>query len=96
MDQIVLTGAQSEIAKDTHRYRVVNCGRRFGKTTLAVLEMVSKALSQKDVSIAYIAPTYQQARDIAWQELKKIVQPVHTSINESRLEVTLKSQDDGS
>lgn len=87
--------AQSQIASDTHRFRVINCGRRFGKTTLAVLEMVGKALYGKDRNICYIAPTYQQARDIAWQELKKICQPVKDNINESRLEIRIKTVDSG-
>ncbi len=87
--------AQSDIAKDTHRFRVVNCGRRFGKTTLAVLEMVAKAVYGKDRQVCYIAPTYQQARDIAWQELKRICQPAINKVNESRLEVTLNTVDGG-
>lgn len=83
--------AQSQIASDTHRFRVVNCGRRFGKTTLAVLEMVAKAVYGNDRMIAYIAPTYQQARDIAWQELKKICLPIANKINESRLEIIVNT-----
>lgn len=90
-----LTPAQSEIAKDRHRFRVVCCGRRFGKTTLSILEMIGKAISKRDTHVAYIAPTYQQARDIAWQELKKWALPAITNVNESRLEITLKSQDKG-
>lgn len=93
---MILTSSQRIIAIDRHRFRVVNCGRRFGKTTLAVLEMVAKAVSKNGLSIAYIAPTYQQARDIAWQELKKLAQPASISINESRLEIVLKTQDKGS
>lgn len=84
-----LTPAQKQIAIDRHRFRVVNCGRRFGKTTLAILEMVSKAISKSNLKIAYVAPTYQQARDIAWQEIKKITQPIAKNVNESRLEVEL-------
>jgi phage terminase large subunit len=87
--------AQSEIAKDAHRFRVVICGRRFGKTTLSIYEMIGKAVAKDDVHVAYIAPTYQQARDISWQQLKKIVQPIATSINESRLEVTIKTKKGG-
>lgn len=86
-----LTKAQSQIASDTHRFRVVNCGRRFGKTTLAVLEMVAKAVYGDNRMILYVAPTYQQARDIAWQELKKICEPVAAKINESRLEITVNT-----
>lgn len=84
--------AQSQIASDTHRFRVVNCGRRFGKTTLAVWEMFAVAVAKDDARVAYIAPTYQQARDIAWAELKKIVGQIAISINESRLEVKLRNQ----
>jgi PBSX family phage terminase large subunit len=87
--------AQSNIAVDTHRFRVVCCGRRFGKTTLAVLEMVAKAIYGNDRNICYIAPTYQQARDIAWQDLKKICQPVINKVNESRLEITLNTTTGG-
>lgn len=92
---IQLTEAQETIAADTHRFRVVCCGRRFGKTTLAILEMVAKAASRPDMTIAYIAPTYQQARDIAWQELKRIAKPIITNVNESRLEVTVKTRGSG-
>lgn len=90
-----LTPAQSQIAKDTHRFRVLNCGRRFGKTTLAIWEILGKAISKSDRNVVYIAPTYQQARDIAWRDLLKICDPVIEKINESRLEVTIHTQDGG-
>lgn len=89
---MVLTPAQNEIAKSTHRYRVVNCGRRFGKTTLAIEEIKGKALS-KQSRIAYIAPTYQQARDIAWEMLKHELNPIITNVNESRLELKVRTID---
>ena len=89
---MILHPAQSKIASDTHRFRVVNCGRRFGKTILAVLEMVALASAKEKGSVAYIAPTYQQARDIAWTQLKEVCQPVIRQINESRLEVTIANK----
>lgn len=85
-----LTPAQEKIAADRHRFRVVNCGRRFGKTTLAVEEIKGKALA-KPSNIAYFAPTYQQARDIAWEALKRELRPVLTQVNESRLEARTKT-----
>lgn len=85
---MVLHPKQNEVAQDTHRFRVLNCGRRWGKTTLAVEEIKGKALS-KSTRIAYIAPTYQQARDIAWELLKRELQPVISNINESRLEIKI-------
>lgn len=85
--------SQSIIASDTHRFRVVNCGRRFGKTILSVYEMVATASGRADGNIAYIAPTYQQARDIAWEQLKKICRPVIVGKpNESRLEINIANR----
>ena len=77
---------QNEVANDTHRFRVLCCGRRWGKTTLAVEEIKGVALS-KNARIAYIAPTFQQSRDIAWQMLIKELKPITKKINESRLEL---------
>jgi PBSX family phage terminase large subunit len=57
--------------------------------------MVAKAVFKDDARIAYIAPTYQQARDIAWNELKKICLPVQVLVNESRLEITVKTKNGG-
>lgn len=91
-----LTKAQAQIVNDTHRFRVVNCGRRFGKTTLAILEMVGKAASRNDCRVAYLANTYQQARDIAWRELKKLCQPITRNVNEARLEIEITSKQGGS
>lgn len=91
MQSATLHPAQAQIASDTHRFRVVNCGRRFGKTLLSVWEMFGLAVS-KETRIAYVAPTYQQARDIAWNELKRITLPVQASVNESRLEVQVKNK----
>ena len=45
--------------------------------------------------IAYIAPTYQQARDIAWETLKRELQGAIKNINESRLEIKLNNTKGG-
>lgn len=89
---MILHPAQSQIVLDPHRFRVVNCGRRFGKTTLAVVEMVGKAVSQDNQIVSYIAPTFQQARDISWSLLRKVADPVTVKVNESRLELTVKTK----
>lgn len=84
---MILHQAQREIALDRHRFRVVCCGRRFGKTTLAIDQMKARAAIPKS-RVAYIAPTFQQARDIAWEELKRDLSRAG-NINESRLEIKL-------
>lgn len=88
----MLTPSQKLIVKDNHRFRVVRCGRRFGKTTFATKEIKGKAIYKKS-KIAYFANTYQQARDIAWEMLKKELQGAITNINEARLEIKVKTKD---
>lgn len=80
--------AQKQIAVHPARFRVVCAGRRFGKTELVVDQMKGRAAIPNS-RVAYIAPTYQQARDIAWSKLKKDCEQAAQSINESRLEITL-------
>lgn len=79
---------QSAVASHSARFRVLCCGRRWGKTTLAIEEIKGRAAIPNS-RIAYIAPTYQQARDIAWETLKKELSQAASKINESRLEITL-------
>lgn len=87
---MLLTPSQAVIAKDTHRFRVVDCGRRFGKTTLAIEEIKGKALA-KPTRIAYIAPTFQQARDIAWETLKNELRSITIKANSSILEMRVRT-----
>lgn len=86
----MLTDPQITIARDTHRFRVISCGRRFGKTVLSSKEIKGKAI-YKPSRIAYFATTFQQARDIMWEMIKKELQGAIISINEARLEVKVKT-----
>ena len=84
---------QSIVASDTHRFRVVNAGRRWGKTELAVEEMKGFAVAHEDGNVGYIASTFAQARDIAWAKLKAASRPLwEDKPNESRLEVIIRNQ----
>lgn len=51
------------------RFCVLVCHRRFGKTVLAVNEIIDRALRNplRNPRYAYIAPTYKQAKKVAWQ-----------------------------
>jgi len=87
---------QKEVAKDNSDYRVVCCGRQWGKTTLAVMEMVACAYSKNGREVAYFATTFDQARNIAWAMLKEFARGAFSRApNESRLECFLKTQDGG-
>src|SRR3990167_1618506 len=90
-----LTQAQSTIASDLHRFRVLNCGRRFGKTVLAFEEMVGVAIAKKDRRVAYFAPTRDDAREITWAMLTKKCENITIYKNESLLQLKVMTQDEG-
>ena len=51
------------------RFNVLVCHRRFGKTVFAINELIDQAVNctLKNPQYAYIAPTYREAKRIAWQ-----------------------------
>lgn len=86
----VLSPWQLEVALDNHRFRVVCVGRRGGKTTLAAEEIKGKAIGT-ECRIAYIAPTYGQARDIIWLALQKELAAAIVRKDETRLELEVRN-----
>jgi len=87
-----LTAAQETIAQDTHRFRVVVAGRRFGKTHLAIRELCYHA-RVPNTEVWYCSPTYRQSKTIVWRKLKHRLQDLKWAkkINESELSITLKN-----
>lgn len=83
---------QRKIVQAPQRFKVACCGRRFGKTTLAIWLMCREA-SQPNKEIFYIAPTYRQAKMIAWKKLKNKLLDLRwvSKINETELSIILKN-----
>jgi hypothetical protein len=85
-----LTKAQSSIFRDPARFKVVVAGRRFGKTVLALWVLIALAYLKKNSICWYTAPTYRQAKQIAWKMLIGFLPPeAVTSRNETDLTITL-------
>ena len=83
---------QWQVTSDKTRFKVVVAGRRFGKTHLALYDAFLKAISNPGQRIWFIAPTYRQAKNIAWVVLKNIVydEPRFLNkINEAELYIVL-------
>lgn len=74
---------------DKHRFGVVVAHRRMGKTVSAINHLIKDAvLNQKEnPRYAYIAPTYGQAKRVAWDYLCKYVRPLGGTENISELRV---------
>ena len=56
------------------RFRVLVAGRRFGKTFLALTELCQAAWGPGRAAW-YVAPTYKQAKGVAWKALKQLTRP---------------------
>jgi phage FluMu gp28-like protein len=79
---------QQLILDSDARFRVVMCGRRFGKSELSQVEMISSAL--QGMSVAYITPTYNLARTF----FDKLIKVIPFENNKS--ELMIRFPNDGS
>ena len=68
------------------RFNVVDCGRRYGKTTMGKNRLIKPMLSGDPVG--WFAPTYKYLGDV-WREFVKLLAPVTVSANASdhRIEI---------
>jgi hypothetical protein len=96
--EITLRPPQGDVFNCTKRFRVLVAGRRFGKTFLACTELLRASIdpdfSQTPISERvswYLAPTYKQAKRVAWKPLKALTRPYwRKRPNETDLSIELK------
>jgi hypothetical protein len=69
---VMLHAKQLEILHDKHRFKVVACGRRFGKTTLCAIVIVLLALSKPEQILWIVSPTFPQTMYM-WRQIKRII-----------------------
>lgn len=76
--QIIDTGyrprpLQAALHRKLRRFNVLAIHRRFGKTVLAINELIDRGLScpLNNPHMSYIAPFYKQAKNVAWEYLKE-------------------------
>lgn len=89
---MALSEAQKEICTNNSRFRTAVCGRRFGKTYVALRELAKHAAKQ-DQQVLYCAPSYRMAKSIAWESLKAKLKELKwvDQTNEAELTIRLKS-----
>ena len=68
---LTLHERQYEVYQSKARFRILVAGRRFGKTYLALVEMVLAALEGNKI-VWYLGPNDGQAKRIAWDLLKEM------------------------
>src|ERR1700674_604935 len=75
---VLLKPPQWKVFLNDQRFRVLVAGRRFGKTFLALVELCQAAWGPGR-KVWYVAPTYKQAKRIAWKTLKQMTKPYWAS-----------------
>jgi phage terminase large subunit len=72
-----------------NRFNVVVAHRRMGKTVSAINQLIHSALKcdKKNPRFAYVAPTYSQAKRIAWEYLLEYTRPLGGVANVAELRV---------
>lgn len=87
---------QSECHRQLLRFSVLALHRRAGKTELAIMELLDRALQfDKDLGLFfYVAPYLKQAKAIAWARLKQKIEPLRqhdaVEVNEGDLSVRFR------
>ncbi len=76
-------------ALDKHRFVVAVMHRRAGKTVAAINHLIKSAIQceKPNPRLAYIAPTYGQAKRIAWDYLLEYTRPLGAIANIAELRV---------
>lgn len=65
---LTLHAKQGEVFRDSHRFKVIVAGRRWGKSTYSGIEIIKSARLPNQY-IWYVAPTYKMAKTIMWRRL---------------------------
>lgn len=86
-----LTPKQEETILNKSRFKVLNWGRRSGKTTLFAYEALGTALTVENAHVTYYAMTYGDARDIAWNIFLEVFGEAVISKNETLLEIKIRN-----
>jgi len=81
---------QLAVWNDPARFKGLACGRRTGKSNLAIKMLLAKALQAPEgAAVVYVAPTLGQARQIAWDALLEQGKDVIKSAHVNQMDVTL-------
>lgn len=89
---IHLSNWQTRVIDDTHRFKVINCGRRAGKSFLVAIKLLDFASNNPKSISWYVSPNYKQSKSIMWTMLRDIIPQYGISkTNETELKIELKN-----
>jgi len=85
---MALSEAQKAVAKSEKRWKVMCFGRRSGKTTMAIRQMIKYA-SQPNKVIWYVSPSYRMSKEIVWHKLTDILGDLRWIAKKHETELTV-------
>ena len=92
METPTLHQKQNEFIESTKRYKLLNWGRRSGKTFAVGYEIFITLWTVDKAIVSYYAPTRDDARDIAWEAFKELLKDITVKTNETLLEIETKNK----
>lgn len=81
---------QMRIHESRARFRVIACGRRWGKTLLAANEVVKNALEKANTEYAWVAPWFRQSK-IVYRLMRKVLRGVIAYKSDAELRIEFKN-----
>ena len=87
INEWIVNSVRSDILKDKSRFKVLVCGRRWGKTVLSLMYLLKDAFHQGERRW-FITPTYRQGKMIVFPILRQMFSGfVGAKLNESDMSV---------
>ena len=84
-----LHAGQRAILDDPARFKVASCGRRFGKTMLAVEWLALEQGGAVDgAAVAFFSPTYKLLLDV-WSDMERTLKPITAKANKTEMRIEL-------
>ena len=84
-----LHSGQLPVLRDSRRYNVLQCGRRFGKTTLG--EHIACDGAIYGYPVGGFAPTYKTLSE-QWRSISRTLQPLISEANKKEMQIQLKTR----
>lgn len=84
---------QKQVWECDSRFIMLCCGRRWGKTFLAIEKLLQASDKYKSLNV-YMAPTRQQGKDVIWRDLKARISQLgwRVRVNEAELKITRRNR----
>lgn len=80
--------AQLQICRESRRFNVAACGRRFGKTVLGEDRLIGPAA--RGGRVAWFAPTYKMLSEV-WRDVNRLVGPLISERNAQEMRLGLRT-----